>query len=255
MTLQYGQLVLRGNPSTSSPPPPAGLGSIMAGAFTSPEGRWLVGTAFASPVGQSHWRGYVQPVYGAYGAGAYIASVYGPPGAYGLSGHVFNPTTNLDDAFTAAFAVNDSAVAVGAASLSSNWDVQAVRFNSDGTTTMLGTTGTALGISNSGLIVGTTTGAVGVHGFLYDSGTLLDLNQFVPPNLGLDIVTATDVFDDGQIVAFGIDVSGQYHKLLLTPDLNPTDPQPVPEPSTALVFGGIAVSAFALKRRIGRNAA
>jgi hypothetical protein len=41
----------------------------------------------------------------------------------------------------------------------------------------------------------------------------------------------------------------------LTPDLNPTDPQPVPEPSTALVFGVIAVSALAWKRRIGQNAA
>jgi hypothetical protein len=252
LTYKNGEMTVRGDTYWTSPPAAAGLGGVYR-SFVSPNGQWRVGTAAAAPVGQVQYRGYIQSTSG-------------------TQERIFDPPTNLKPAWTSAVAVNDSGVAVGSASGGTDWgDEYAVRYDPDGTMTMLGTKGNALDINNSGLIVGTTYVDMGWFnppikgfGFLYDSGKILDLNQFVPPNLGLDIVTATDVLDNGQIVAFGKDGSGFYHELLLTPDSDPTDPvvtdpeptpEPVPEPASVLVFGVIAVTALALKRRIGRNAA
>jgi hypothetical protein len=253
-TYKDGKMILRGDSPSKSPAPPAGMGDIYHHSFTSPNGQWRVATAFAAPVGQVPVRGYIQS-------------------ASGTEERIFEPTTNLKPAFTTAVGVNDSGFAVGTVSGGTDWgDESAVRYNPDGTMTMLGTKGEAMAINNSGLIVGTTYVDMGwpnppveAHGFLYDSGKLLDLDQFMPSNLGLRLVTATDILDDGQIVAFGRDATGLfYHELLLTPDSDSSDPvvtdpeptpQPIPEPASVLVFGVIAVSALALKRRIGQNAA
>ncbi len=138
--------------------------------------------------------------------------------------------------------INASGQVVGSAQLA-NGDMHAVVWT--GTTpTDLGTLGGsnsfAYGINDQGEAVGmsqTIVGNTSSDAFLYDNGTMYDLNSLLVSGSG---VTSVSIFaesncinDAGQISAFGI-VNGQAHGLLLTPTT-------VPEPSSAvsLTFGAV----------------
>jgi probable HAF family extracellular repeat protein len=55
------------------------------------------------------------------------------------------------------------------------------------------------------------------HAFLYEDGTMKDLNTLVPSDLGLTVMWAFDINEEGQIVATGHSPELGTHALLLTP--------------------------------------
>ena len=82
---------------------------------------------------------------------------------------------------------------------------------SNGTMTDLGSNFSPTAVNDSGVIVG--------GQFVYNSGTLQNLNNLIPAGSGYQIQSATGINDNGQIVA-NATASGnpyQQHALLLTP--------------------------------------
>ena len=101
----------------------------------------------------------------------------------------------------------------------SNWTHSFVYSN--GMTNDLGTLGGstcyALGINSDGVIVGQsyTTSSL-QHAFLYDNGTMSDLNEFVDTDSGWSLQTASGINDFGQVVGYGLDPTGNTRGFLLT---------------------------------------
>lgn len=116
----------------------------------------------------------------------------------------------------------------------------------------------ALGINNSGQIVG----YGGVHetpnwgheaaALWIGGGPIENLNNLIDPALGWTLLQATAINDSGQIVGFGFtgDASnaGNYHAFLLTP---------TPEPSAIALLGAGAIAVFGFtwrkRTRAGRR--
>jgi probable HAF family extracellular repeat protein len=138
-----------------------------------------------------------------------------------------------------AYGINDSGQVVGYAYTADNNATFAFLYN--GAMSNLGTLGGgssfALGINNSGQVVGYSN----EHAFLYQNGTITDLNSLIDPSSGFTLSIAGAINNNGVIVGRGT-VNGQHHAFLLTP---------VPEPSTIilLVIGAAGVLAFAWRRR------
>ena len=90
-------------------------------------------------------------------------------------------------------------------------------------------TSTALGINNYGDVVGSSMEwpQSDQHAFLWTDGAMNDLNNFLPPDSGWELVVAKDINDAGQIVGWGrVDLDGdgtfdETHAFLLTPGLEP----------------------------------
>jgi probable HAF family extracellular repeat protein len=84
-------------------------------------------------------------------------------------------------------------------------------------------------INNSGQIVGALeTGGTSFNAFIWSNGLLSNLNSDIEPSSGWTLQEATAINDNGQIVGYGLNPSGDVHGFLLTP---------VPEPSaTALIL-------------------
>jgi probable HAF family extracellular repeat protein len=102
-----------------------------------------------------------------------------------------------------------------------------------------GTLSLAYGINNLGQVVGYADTRSGDHAFLYNGGTMVDLNTLLAPtNPGWDLASAQAINDTGQIVGYGYNPSGQFDAFLLTP---------APEPATLglLTFGSLG---FLLRR-------
>jgi hypothetical protein len=55
------------------------------------------------------------------------------------------------------------------------------------------------------------------HAVLWDHGTTLDLNTFVPPDTDLTLNEATFINDRGEITGFAVDSNGTEHAFLLLP--------------------------------------
>ncbi len=73
------------------------------------------------------------------------------------------------------------------------------------------------GINNAGEIVGVTDPSMGrPHAFIWDSGVMTDLNDYVDPTSGWVLREAVAINDAGQIVGFGT-LSGDGRMFLLTP--------------------------------------
>jgi probable HAF family extracellular repeat protein len=87
--------------------------------------------------------------------------------------------------------------------------------------TDLGTLGgdqsVAYGINDSGQIVGASTTSTTTHAFLYDGGTMIDLNDLLPPNSGWELTEARAINDYGQIAGWGY-IGGNTRGFLMTPD-------------------------------------
>jgi probable HAF family extracellular repeat protein len=222
-----GQPVVQGY--WSEDPPPSGLGKVLF-MRANHDGTWVVGTAFANNTTTAPWQGFV--------------SYYGPTTWDTLAKGITHNQLALFQAAgpagssspTAAYDVNDSGTSAGA------MNNQAALFDPSGRPTVLGSLGGhwagALGLNDGGGVVGeseTTTSGV-YHGFVLDGAKLLDLNQLVPANLGLVVVSATDITGEGRIAAWGKDALGQYHVLELDPSA-----VPVPEPSPLMLAGLLGV--------------
>jgi probable HAF family extracellular repeat protein len=77
----------------------------------------------------------------------------------------------------------------------------------------------ALGINDSGQVVGLSTGARGVRAFLYDptaTPVMQDLNDLIPGSSGWVLQVANEINDRGQILGHGT-IHGETHDFLLTP--------------------------------------
>ena len=80
----------------------------------------------------------------------------------------------------------------------------------------------ALGINDRGEMVGASFGAAGpINGnpraFLWKDGMMTDLNDLIPANSPLHLLTAFGINDAGEIAGFGVTGSGDLHAFLATP--------------------------------------
>jgi uncharacterized protein (TIGR03437 family) len=163
--------------------------------------------------------------------------------------------------------VNDSGMAAGTAftfnfsePLSSTGTAHAVLYN-NGAMTDLGTlsndtTSAALGINNSGTVVGYSSGQVpditlffaplleiasaSSHAIVYMNGTMYDLNSQLTNGAGWQLTAATAINNAGQIVGTGL-IQQQQHAFLLTPV--PAVTTPPPPAVTSVVGAGLSVPA------------
>ena len=105
----------------------------------------------------------------------------------------------------------------------------------------------ATAINSSGVIVGlllhypTFTGQ---EPFIYQNGTMTDLNDLLPPGSGWTLEGVSGINDAGQIVGYGIDPSGAVESYLLTPT-------GTPEPSAACLLAAGATGLLLRRRRKG----
>ncbi|MGD0461818.1 MAG: hypothetical protein ABSB74_04945 [Tepidisphaeraceae bacterium] len=76
-----------------------------------------------------------------------------------------------------------------------------------------GSQSAANGINGSGQVVGSSNG----HAFIYSSGSMRDLNSFIPSNSGWTLEQASGINNLDQIVGSGTNSAGQTHAVLLTP--------------------------------------
>ena len=104
-----------------------------------------------------------------------------------------------------------------------------------------GVTSSANGINNNGQIVGSYGFSSGiVHAFMYESGSMVDLNSLLPANSGWVLTDALRINDAGQIIGLGT-LNGVDSVFELTL---------APVPSTiGLLAGGIVMLAWGRRRR------
>jgi probable HAF family extracellular repeat protein len=96
--------------------------------------------------------------------------------------------------------------------------------------------GQAFGINNAGDVVG----CDGSHAFIYQNGTMIDLNTLIAPGSGWTLSAAFAINDAGQIVGQG-SFNGNKAFLLT----------PIPEPATVSLLA-VGLGAMAMRRRRGR---
>jgi probable HAF family extracellular repeat protein len=100
----------------------------------------------------------------------------------------------------------------------------------------------AYGINDAGLVVGwATNNDISGHAFLYNGGSMIDLNTLIDPSSGWTLDQALAINDEGQIVGDGYNSLTGETAFLLTP---------VPEPLTMIAVGmGIAGLGGYIRRR------
>jgi len=82
--------------------------------------------------------------------------------------------------------------------------------------------GVATGINNQGQIVGwmaTTLSGGSDHAFVWQDGAWIDLNYLIPPNSGWELLSASDINDNSQIIGTGEAPGGSLQGFLLNPVL------------------------------------
>jgi probable HAF family extracellular repeat protein len=175
-------------------------------------------------------------VIGQSSGGAYL---WTPTTPQGTTGTIVNLGSLLGSSISSAWGINDLGSAVGSFN-NSQGNAHAFSYIS-GTVNDLGTLGgltsTAYGINDAGQIVGTSVFVSGDsgrdHAFLYETGTMLDLNNLIVPGSDFSLLNYAEAINDrGQIVGYGTTTAGDIHGFLL----NPNTPA-VPEPSSLLIAG------------------
>ncbi len=94
----------------------------------------------------------------------------------------------------------------------------------------LGGSSIAWAINNNGQIVGAFSRNGSDRAFIYENGSMFDLNTLLPANFGWTLQDAYGINDLGQIIAYGISPNGTYQGFLLSP---------VPIPECGTVSAGI----------------
>jgi probable HAF family extracellular repeat protein len=125
-----------------------------------------------------------------------------------------------------AFTVNDSGEAAGFADLAGDTLFHAALWKHAGMITDIGVLGSdqcsyARSINANGQVVGNSvadcaTGS-GVRPFLWDGGSIFDLNTLIPPGSPLALQFAQNINDRDEIVAYGVDTNGNGRVALLIP--------------------------------------
>jgi probable HAF family extracellular repeat protein len=87
----------------------------------------------------------------------------------------------------------------------------------------LGGSSEALGVNNLDQVVGDS----GNQAFLYDGGSMIALNNLLPPDADWNLLAATGINDSGQITGYGKNADGSIHAFLMTPDVGPTMPHQI----------------------------
>ena len=126
---------------------------------------------------------------------------------------------------TGAFVMNDKGQAVGFANLAGEATYHATLWTQVGKMTDLGTLGNdpcsyATGINARGQVVGASTDCNSVfRAFLWEDGSLFDLNALIAPGSSLSLTQTYTINDRGEIAGVGKekDGSGNDHALLLIP--------------------------------------
>jgi probable HAF family extracellular repeat protein len=106
----------------------------------------------------------------------------------------------------------------------------------------------ATGINSLGSVVGFSNLAslgTDTHAFLYQGGTLTDLNSLISPSSGWTLEYASSINDAGQIAGYGL-FQGSQRAFLL-------NPAAAPEPSAlaVLALGGLGTAILAARKRRG----
>jgi len=121
------------------------------------------------------------------------------------------------------FAINDRGQVTGRANLPGGSINHAFRSSANGEKVFLEDLGTlqgydlstGFGINNQGTVVGRSCANNGVcHAFLYD-GSMHDLNDFLPPGSGWELIKANGINESGQITGMGI-IRGVERPFLLS---------------------------------------
>jgi probable HAF family extracellular repeat protein len=128
---------------------------------------------------------------------------------------------------TGANAINEKGETVGYAALFGETFTHAALWKKPGQITDLGTVGAdpcsfAWAINNKTQVIGEsdTTDCVrfdGARPFLWENGSLVDLNDLIPPNSPLQLVYAYTIDDRGEIAGNGWDANGNEHSFRLIP--------------------------------------
>jgi probable HAF family extracellular repeat protein len=118
-------------------------------------------------------------------------------------------------------ALNDVAQSAGVSLNSETGRIEAFR-QENGTRSMLGTLGGSFSIArdlnNRGEVVGgsLTEGDENFHAFLYRNNRLHDLNEFLDPGAGWELIQALGINNHGEIIGIGSN-TGQDRIVLLRP--------------------------------------
>jgi len=137
------------------------------------------------------------------------------------------PLTSLGGDFVEATTLNDSGTIVGANTDAADANFIAAAWNHSGSGKLLGTVGTdtgsiALGINNHGVVVGgsgsiTLSGSAYAHAFVWQKGTMSDLNTMIPSGSPLTLNVAYTINQAGVIAGLGTTSTGDTHAFILVP--------------------------------------
>jgi probable HAF family extracellular repeat protein len=75
----------------------------------------------------------------------------------------------------------------------------------------------ALGLNDRGEVVGASLAANSARAFLWENGTMFDLNKLIPPNSGWQLQFAKSINSRGEIVGTGTTSTGEIHGFLAIP--------------------------------------
>jgi probable HAF family extracellular repeat protein len=224
-----------GDSDTASGLPAGGLAFLYSGGVMSDLGTLPFGSdSQAFGINNSG-----QVVGRAFAGGAYHAFLY--------SGGVMHDLGTLGGTWTQAAGINNSGQVVGFSNTLGNQAQHAFLY-SGGVMIDLGSLGGSISqasaITESSQIVGAswTAGNSAEHAFVYAGGVMSDLNNDIGSSSGWTLQDALGINDNGQIVGYGTNPSGQIDAFLLTP---------IPEPGVPALL--LVVGATILFRRGGKH--